>query len=139
MHIEILALRHQLAVLQRRTSKRPSLRTADRLRWVILSRLWIQWRSALAIVKPETVIGVAEKRVSMVLALEEQSREVGSTLRQPRNKGANPADECGESTMGSATDSWRVAETGNTGLSGDDSQVHDASTKATLTNVAHFS
>jgi putative transposase len=56
MQIEILALRHQLAVLQRRTTKRPSLRTADRLLWVMLSRIWAQWRSALVIVKPETVI-----------------------------------------------------------------------------------
>ena len=56
MQLEILALRHQLAVLQRRTNKRPSLRTADRLLWVMLSRLWAQWRSGLVIVKPETVI-----------------------------------------------------------------------------------
>ena len=56
MHLEILALRHQLAVLQRRTNKRPSLRTADRLLWVMLSRLWTPWRTALVIVKPETVI-----------------------------------------------------------------------------------
>jgi len=56
MQIEILALRHQLAVLQRRTNKRASLRTADRLFWVLLLRLWEQWRSALVIVKPETVI-----------------------------------------------------------------------------------
>jgi hypothetical protein len=56
MQIEILALRHQLVVLQRRTSKRARLSTADRLFWVMLSRLWRQWRSALVIVKPETVI-----------------------------------------------------------------------------------
>ncbi len=56
MQIEILALRHQLAVLQERTQKRASLRVADRFFWVILSRLWTQWRSALVIVKPETVI-----------------------------------------------------------------------------------
>ena len=31
MQIEILALRHQLAVLQRQTTKRLGLRTADRL------------------------------------------------------------------------------------------------------------
>src|SRR4029434_9322065 len=55
MQIEILALRHQLAVLQRR-KKRVRLRAADRLLWVILSRLWKQWRSTLVIVKPETVI-----------------------------------------------------------------------------------
>ncbi len=56
MQIEIFALRHQLAVLQRRTTKRPGLRTADRLVWVILSRVWAQRCSALVIVKPETVI-----------------------------------------------------------------------------------
>jgi len=61
MHLEILALRHQLAVLQRRTTKRPRLRTADRLLWVMLSRVWGQWRSALIIVKPETVIGWQRK------------------------------------------------------------------------------
>ena len=61
MQIEILALRHQLGVLQRRTNKRPSLRTADRLLWVMLSRLWAQWRTALVIVKPETVIGWQRK------------------------------------------------------------------------------
>ena len=61
MQIEILALRHQLAVLQRRTTKRPGLRTADRLLWVILSRVWAQWCSALVIVKPETVIAWQRK------------------------------------------------------------------------------
>src|SRR6266550_7186383 len=61
MQIEILALRHQLAVLQRRTNKRASLRTVDRLLWVLLSRLWAQWRSSLVIVKPETVIAWQRK------------------------------------------------------------------------------
>ena len=56
MEVEILALRHQLAVLQR-PQKRVSLRASDRLLWVILSRFWKYWRSALVIVKPETVIG----------------------------------------------------------------------------------
>jgi putative transposase len=61
MQVEILALRHQLAVLQRRTNKRAGLRIADRLFWVMLSRLWTQWRSTLVIVKPETVIGRQRK------------------------------------------------------------------------------
>lgn len=61
MQIEIIALRHQLAVLQRRTNKRVSLRTADRMLWVMLSRVWAQWRSALVIVKLETVIAWQRK------------------------------------------------------------------------------
>ena len=55
LQIEILALRHQLGVLQR-SVKRPKLTAADRLLWAWLSRVWADWRSALVIVKPETVI-----------------------------------------------------------------------------------
>ena len=50
---ENLALRQQLAVC-RQSVKRPKLRLRDRVFWVWLSRLWPNWRSALAIVQPET-------------------------------------------------------------------------------------
>jgi putative transposase len=53
--LENLALRHQPVVLQR-TVPRPRLRTADRLFWVLLSRLWQGWAEAVAIVQPATVI-----------------------------------------------------------------------------------
>jgi hypothetical protein len=53
LQAEILALRHQLLVLQRRNrNHRLELNATDRMLWVWLSR----WRSALLIVKPETVI-----------------------------------------------------------------------------------
>jgi len=47
--LENLALRQQVAVFKR-SVKRPRLRTRDRVFWVWLSRLWPNWRSALAIV-----------------------------------------------------------------------------------------
>jgi putative transposase len=53
--LENLALRHQLAVLQR-TAPRPRLRPSDRLFWVLLARLWHGWAEAVLLVKPETVI-----------------------------------------------------------------------------------
>ncbi len=52
---ENLAVRQQLAVLQRHV-KRPRLRRTDRLFWVWLSRIWREWPSALIIVEPETVL-----------------------------------------------------------------------------------
>src|SRR6266851_3627470 len=55
LHLENLALRHQLGVL-RRSVKRPELTSADRLLWAWLCEVWSDWRSALVIVKPETVI-----------------------------------------------------------------------------------
>src|SRR6516225_9662532 len=56
LQVEILALRHQVAVLKRSQRNRLRLKSLDRLLWVWLSRLWSQWRSALLIVKPETVM-----------------------------------------------------------------------------------
>ena len=56
LRLENLALRHQIGVLQRSAGKRPRLTPADRWLWVWLSRIWRDWRGALAIVKPETVI-----------------------------------------------------------------------------------
>jgi putative transposase len=57
LQTEILALRHQLAILQRNKPRRMPLRAWDRLLWVALVRLWPEWRKALILVKPETVIG----------------------------------------------------------------------------------
>ena len=53
--LENLALRHQLAVLQR-SAPRLRLRRSDRLFWVLLSRLWSGWRDGVSIVQPATVI-----------------------------------------------------------------------------------
>jgi putative transposase len=55
LHVENLALRHQLGVL-RRSVKRPTLTSADRFLWAWLCEAWKDWRSSLVIVNPETVI-----------------------------------------------------------------------------------
>ena len=52
---ENLALRQQLAILQHKAT-RPKLRRRDRIFWVWLSKIWDDWRSALLIVKPDTVV-----------------------------------------------------------------------------------
>jgi putative transposase len=50
---EIVALRHQLTVLQRtQKPQRLILSRVDRYLWVWLSRIWSGWRSSLIIVKP---------------------------------------------------------------------------------------
>ena len=56
LHLEVLALRHQLQVLQRSQPHRLALGKVDRCLWVWLSRVWVNWRTALVIVQPETVI-----------------------------------------------------------------------------------
>src|SRR6266849_3372723 len=53
--LENLALRQQLAVF-RRTAKRPALRHRDRLFWILLANAWREWRTALIVVQPDTVV-----------------------------------------------------------------------------------
>jgi putative transposase len=61
LHLEILALRHQLAVYQRST-RRPHLRPSDRILWSWLSRGWSRWREVVVFVQPATVLAWQRKR-----------------------------------------------------------------------------
>jgi len=56
LQLEVLALRHQLQVLQRTRPRRLRLTRADRWLWMGLAAMWTGWRTALVMVKPETVI-----------------------------------------------------------------------------------
>jgi putative transposase len=56
LQLEILALRHQIGVLQR-SVKRPRLTAPDRVLWAWLSSVWNDWQSRVSIVKAATVIG----------------------------------------------------------------------------------
>src|SRR3954447_7073250 len=105
LQLEILALRHQLQVLQRTRPRQLRLATMDRWVWVVLSRLWTEWRAALVIVKPETVIRLAPSGLQTVVDVEEP----------PSNRAPDPTGGCshtdshdggGEPAMGRAADSW---------------------------------
>src|SRR5919106_4748332 len=56
LHLEILALRHQLLVLERSRRPRVRLTATDRLLWAWFSHIWTEWRAALVLVKPDTVV-----------------------------------------------------------------------------------
>jgi putative transposase len=56
LQLELLALRHQVQVLQRTRPRRVPLAMPDRWLWVCLSRVWTEWRTALVIVEPATVV-----------------------------------------------------------------------------------
>ncbi len=61
LQLEVLALRHQLAVY-RRCSMRARTKVADRLLWAWLSRAWAGWRDVLVFVQPSTVIAWQRRR-----------------------------------------------------------------------------
>src|SRR5436853_7478370 len=55
LQAEILALRHQLAILQKNAPRRLRFHRRDRFLWVVLSRFWSGWRRCLQMVQPDTV------------------------------------------------------------------------------------
>ena len=70
--LENLALRQQVAVWKAR-QPRPQLRATDRIFWVVLSRLWKNWRSSLQVVRPETVVRWHPSRLQALLGMEEST------------------------------------------------------------------
>jgi len=54
--LENLALRQQLSVLLATAHRRPSLTDLDRTFWTLLRRRWSDWKRALVIVQPKTVV-----------------------------------------------------------------------------------
>jgi transposase InsO family protein len=56
LELEVIALRHQLAVLRRQRPGRTRLSTVDRLIWVCLYRVWPRCLSVIVLVKPATVV-----------------------------------------------------------------------------------
>jgi putative transposase len=61
LQVEVLALRHQLAVYQR-SIKRPGILPVDRIFWSWISRGWSRWREVLVFVQPATVLAWQHKR-----------------------------------------------------------------------------
>ena len=59
LELEVIALRHQLGVLNRRRRGRVRFFFADRLLWIWLCRIWPQAINVMVLVKP-TTIGVRQ-------------------------------------------------------------------------------
>src|SRR4030088_3550792 len=56
LELELVALRHQLAVLRRQRPGRLRILATDRLLWMWLCRIWPRALNAMVLVKPATVI-----------------------------------------------------------------------------------
>ena len=80
---ENLALRQQIAVYKQ-SMKRPKLRPRDRFFWVLLSRLWSNWRSALAVVQVRNGHQVAPTGIQTLLAMEVEGQETRAPAHPTR-------------------------------------------------------
>jgi hypothetical protein len=105
---EVLALRHQLDVLQR-SVKGPMLTAADRFLWARLSRFWTGWRSALVVVKPETVIAWHRKGFRVVWTWKVHRGQPGRPAVSHEIRKLIRLDELRESAVGRAADPRRTA------------------------------
>src|SRR5216683_4917712 len=56
LELEVIALRHQLAVLRRQRPGRPQLFALDRLLWIWLYRVWPRCLNIMVLVKPATAV-----------------------------------------------------------------------------------
>jgi hypothetical protein len=74
--IENLALRQQLAIMKQRV-KRPAIRTRDRIFWMFLSMIWKDWKNALIVVQPETVIRWHRKGFKLFWRFKSKKRRTG--------------------------------------------------------------
>ena len=52
---ENISLRQQLTIYKRKHKKIP-ITNSDRIFWIFISKIWSKWKSALIIIKPETVL-----------------------------------------------------------------------------------
>lgn len=77
LQLEVIALRHQLEVLQRRHPARIQLTYADRVLWLWLYRLWPRCLDTLVIVKPETVVRWHRKGFQLFWAWKSRPRGRG--------------------------------------------------------------
>ena len=99
--LENLALRQQLAVLQR-SVKRSRLSNLDRGLWVLLRRFWTDWAKVFVIVKPDTVVRWHRAGFRRYWAVEESATAARSPMRCPGDSRADPQHVLGQPTLGSA-------------------------------------
>src|SRR4051794_8668543 len=133
LQLENIALRHQIGVLQRSAKKRLQLHNSDRLFWVGVSQVWSEWRSALVIVKPDTVITWHRKAFRLFWTWKVRDGKRGPPGGITGVSGTDPPYERRESRLGSTAHSRRTPEARHRYRRDEREQVPGPQAKATLT------
>src|SRR4051794_16049830 len=97
LEAEILALRHQLKVLRRRSPRRPVLSNFDRLIFVCLYRIAPRILDAVTIVQPETII--RWHRAGFRSFWKWKSSTSRKTKRISQGSATDPRDELGQPSL----------------------------------------
>ena len=111
--LENLALRQQLSIYKRK-HRRPRIVACDRWFWIMLSVLWKNWRRALVVVHPDTVVRWQRERFPSLL--ERALKEIPNrrtTNHQPSNPEADSDLKRSKPIVACAANSRRVTEARN--------------------------
>src|ERR1700682_359785 len=87
LELEVVALRHQVAVLRRQRPGRLRLLCADRLLWVWLYRIWPRALHAMVLVKPATVVQWHRRGFRLYWRWRSRSRCVGRPKVRSETRG----------------------------------------------------
>jgi hypothetical protein len=91
--LENLALRQQLAVLKRKHAQ-PRFLALDKLFWVLVRRIWSEWKQTLIIVGPETVVRWHRSRFAMYWRAISRGRRIAQERRRGNpHAGQQPAGD----------------------------------------------
>src|SRR6267142_1464469 len=134
LRLELIALRHQITVLQRKTPK-PRLKPADRRLWAWLSRFWSRWQSALVNEKPDTVIDWHRRGFRWYLDLEDPSRPNGTSLCLAGDSRFDSDHESDERALGSPSNPQRTPQTRCHRVTSHGCEVHGATSKTAITDL----
>src|SRR2546426_1623358 len=110
--LENLALREQLAIFQR-SVRHPKTRPTDRLFWVCLRRVWKEWKSALVIVRPETVLDWQRRRFRRYWSQLSRHTNPGRPRTNADTRKLVKTDGRSQCGLGRTTNSWGTAQAGN--------------------------
>ena len=108
LEAEIAALRHQLAVLRRKSPKRLAFSNFNRLIFASLYRIAPNVLNALVIVKPETVIRwhrAGFRFLAMEVAISRWQAKGAA-----RNSPIDPRHELRQSAVGCSSNPWRTPQ-----------------------------
>ena len=112
LEAEILVHRHQLNILRRKSPRRPTFGSIDRLIFAGLYGVAPNALSALAIVRPETVI--RWHRAGFRWYWRWKSKSPGGRPKLPVDiRGADPRHQSGQSALWCSEDSWRATQAGH--------------------------
>jgi hypothetical protein len=136
LRLENIALRQQLTVLRRSAPKGLKLKPTDRIFWVWLRLVWTDWKSALMIVKAETVVAWHRKGFRLFWTWKIHRGKGGRPKVPPEVLNLIRMMSQQQSDVGCTTHSRRGAETGHRNHRAHRREVHGPTSKATFTELA---